>query len=394
MASDYTITQVKNDLTGMFHGQSLSKITNINAMLERAGRKVIARIDPQATKRRVNITLYDDVFDYAAQSDMKDFLDLRPQGYELRTDNDNFLKRFSERFDLKKEDNTFHIKWADAIKSLRISKILDRTAIRLHTMNALTDDGAWTAANNASGIAQDKIVKVTGTASVRFNLAALGSSGNIDNTTFAQKDLTDHDEISSIFKWVFILANPSSITSFTLRWGNDLTANYWELAVTETHLAQSFATGWNLLRFDWASASETGTVTVTEIDSLRASLAYNGTAHTNIRIDDIFSSIGQAWDLIYYSNFLFRSSAGVWARSISSDSDLVNLDVDAYNIFLFEAAIEGARQIMGEDAGDDISEWKRELNGDPQTGALGLYEVYTERNPSEKQDVISTYYDL
>ena len=70
----YSIGQVKSDLIAVLHGTTLDQIQSINALLERAGRKLLNDMDPIETERIVELAtpLYDRVFDYPCPSDLKD----------------------------------------------------------------------------------------------------------------------------------------------------------------------------------------------------------------------------------------------------------------------------------------------------------------------------------
>ena len=62
----YTRANCESDLPGIFHFTNLSKITNLNELFQRAGRKVLAEIDPDETIRSTEITngLHTDIYDF------------------------------------------------------------------------------------------------------------------------------------------------------------------------------------------------------------------------------------------------------------------------------------------------------------------------------------------
>jgi hypothetical protein len=385
--ADYSIQNAQDDLQGMIHGGSLAKIRNLNGIWRRAARNVIPRLDPQETTRTQQITVYPEVYDYALNADVKKFKDIRP--VVLRNITDNFRQVFAEYFDLYKASNTFRMKWNEAVKSLQLAKLVNSKSVTLHNCDSLTDNGSWSAGAGASNLATSTQFKAQGSASVEFDVGATG--GIIENADMNALDLTDHDEVGSIFMWLdipssFTLAN---LTSVGLRWGNSSSV-YWEDTVTAPHFG-SFKHGLNLLRFDWDGATETGAVDPAAIDYLRLQIITTA-ADANFRIDGFVARIGDIWEVEYYSNLLFRTAAGTFEEEPTDTDSLVNLDEDGYNIFLNEAGIAAAQQMQGEDAEADKKEFKEALFG--SGNREGLYALYAANHPSDAIEPQETYYRI
>lgn len=390
----YTILNATDDLTGILHGTNVDKVTNLSSLFQRGGRNVLAKLDPIETIRIQNLTnaLHEDIFDYALPSDVKGdgIIDIRPQ--VNRTEFDNFSQFSSEPFDLSKHlsggRNRIQIKYDDGIKSIRIAKTISPRPIAIHQMDSITNNGTWAVGGDATNLTQDKITFVFGNASLNFDMNASGSAAHIENSTMSQVDLTDHDEVSSLFINIY-LPDPSIITSVNLRWGNSATV-HWNRTVTTAHDATAFRTGWNILRFDWDGATQTGNVDPSVIDTLRVTVNYDGTAETDIRVDKITSSLGKIFEIEYYSKFIFRTSAGVFQETTSDDSDIINLDTESYNIFLFEVAEMLAQQIQGSDSTFDVNYFSKKLHGDNRE--KGLYRIYRDEHPSRRIKMQGEYY--
>jgi hypothetical protein len=188
---------------------------------------------------------------------------------------------------------------------------------------------------------------------LNFDSDGLGVTATITNSTFTDVDLTDHDERSSIFMWVF-LPDASAITNVISRWGNDA-ANYWTRTITAPHTFTAFQDGWNLLRFDWNGATEVGTVAPAAIDYLLVTITYDGNAETDYRVDNIVSRLGDIHNVVYYSRFMFQNAAGTFIEETTADTDLCNLEQGAVNLLLYRTAELAAQQIQAEDAGFDVS---------------------------------------
>ncbi len=395
----YLISDVKSDLQRKLHGTSLAKLSDVNSLLWEAGKEIIARIDPQEMIQIENIenAIYDSVFDYTAPTDLKGnkVIDIRPQ--VNRVLNDNFTQASKNQFDLLKKNNTFTIKYDKGVKTLRLSKSLT-TPTTVNEMNDITDNGTWAVSSSASGLVRDNINFISGGSSLKFDLASAGGSttGIIQNSTMTQVDLSELENEGALFHWIFF-TSASPITNVKLDWGND-SSNFFSRTVTTPHNGTAFIDGWQLLRFDWKDATETGTVDTTKIDFIRITITYDGTATGAaqvVRTDSVTAQLGRIWEIVYYSKFPFRNSAGTFIERPTDDSDEVNLDDDSYNIFLYEAARIAAVEIQGSDSSIDVREYEKALYGDPsKEDRVGLYKMYARSYPSEIKKKRTTYYNM
>lgn len=344
----YTIANLKTDLEGILHGTSLNKVRGVFPLINRGARDLLLDIDPQETKRRAQITnaLYDRVYDYAVPADLKGnkIIDIRPQVRRSRSD--NFSQEYSEQFDLKKTNNTFQVAYDTGVKTVRISKSV-KTPVTLNNMNSVTANGTWAVGGDATNISTDTVNYVAGSGSVKFDLDGSTTSGYIENLTMSAVNLTEHENESALFNWLFI-PDTSIFTSVDLRWGSD-SSNYWNRTVTTPHIG-SLENGWNLFRYDWNGATETGSPVVSAVDYGRVTINYDGTADTDFRVDNIVSNIGQIYEMVYYSKYIFSDSSGNFQEQASDDSDTVNLDTESYNLLTYRVAELMAQQVQGEDA--------------------------------------------
>lgn len=388
-----TVGNTKDFLTRRLHGTNINDVTDVNGLLFDAARKVLAEVDPAETRRVTNLSnaIHDDVFNYTLPNDLKGrkVIDIRPQAN--RTVGDNFSQRLSEAFDLQKniEDNTFSIRHSDGTKSIRISKNISPAPVTLNEFDSLTANGTVAIVGTAAGLAVNNQFFISGSGSVEFDSAA--SADGVQVTAMTSVDLTKHDEVSTMFLR-FYADDVSNITSATLIWGNDLSTAFWTgVAQTAQFDGTAFRNGWNTISVPWSTATETGTVDPAAIDSLKVTFATSGTVD-NLRVDFWTSSIGEIFEIEYYSKFLFRNSGGTWIESPTADSDIINLDTESYNLFLYEAAILAAQQVAGEDMASDVGLWTNELYGGG--GKLGLYRKYKKDNINESILPQGRYYNL
>lgn len=387
----YTVQNALDDVSGMMHGGTTDDIQNLSSLFNRTARILLSKLDPVETKRITNITnpIHDDVYLYTAPSDLKDkkVIDIRPQ--VNRTVADNFSQVYTEAFGKRESisDNLFVVDFKDGTRYLRISKNVSPAPTVINNVNGITDNGTWAVSGDASNLTEDSLNYVSGGKSLNFDLDASGSTAIISNSTMTQVDLTDHDEQSTLFAWVY-LPDASIITNVILRWGND-SSNYWSATATAQQDGTAFRNGWNLVSFAWNGATETGTVTPSAIDYLHVTITYDGTAETDIRVDNIISSLGQIFEIEYYSKFLFQNTSGVFVETIDATTDTaftINLDSTSYTIFTYELAKGAAQQLQGEDMVADVSFLNNELTS--------MYRKYKADNPSDWSRPISTYYTI
>ena len=380
----YTISQLKDDLERKLHGTSLSKVQGVVDLINESARTVLQDVDPLETKRLTQITnaVYDDVYIYATPADLKGdkIIDIRKQ--VNRGESDNFSQTFNEQFDLRKKNNTATIELRDATKFLRLSKA-SKTGLLLSGFDSITGDGTWAVGSDAEELTADTLNKIAGNSSLRFDLDGSGTAGYLENSTMDDVDLSDHEDVSAIFLWVYI-PDTDVMTSVDLRWGSSSTA-YWNRTVTTAHTVV-FQDGWNLLRFDWDGSTETGSPDSSEVDYMRVTINYDGTATNNFRVDSCMSKLGEIYELLYYSKFLFRSSAGVFQENAALDSDIVNLGTDSYNLLLNQCGLEASQQIQGEDNNFDVKFFGEQYNI--------LLKQYKQRYPSEVMKKKTSYYRI
>lgn len=385
-----TYGDAKDHLSGLLHGADVDDIETINLVVERAANTLLAKIDPVDTIRTAPLasTIHDDVYNYALPSDFKGLIDLYPQ--DSRNSGDVSARKAPESFDLRKSfsDKTISIEASEGTKFIRINWH-SRAGTLFHNMDSLTDNGAWSVVGSATSLEADSIFHVSGSSSIKFTHVASGDG--IQNTTIDEVDLTDESRVADVFVWMYFSAAPTSVTAI---WGNDLTTNFWTgVAQTTQADGTAFKVGWNLLKWSWSAATQTGTVTPSTIDSFKITVA--GTALGIIRVDNIIFSIGRNFDIKYYSKFLFKNSSGTYLTKPSDDSDTIILDNDAVQLFLLECLIGCAQQIESSNSVGDIAWAKGELNGRPDSPdpaqKMGLYAKYKKEYPSERTKLTGSY---
>ena len=388
-----TIAQVKTKITSRLHGTTLNKISDFYTICQDAAELMLSRIDPVETTRKTTLTnaVYDNVYDYSLPSDFKSPADLVLQANADNTNNSTLQRTFAREFVNRKKNNQLAILWRDAVQFLRFSRNIN-TPVVVDKADSLTENGTWAVGGNASGLVLDTLNYVSGNGSLKANVSSSGALVNV-----------------------------------IIRIGND-DSNYFHRTVTTGHF-EAFKQGWNLLRFDISGMTEVGSVDMSAIDYVRVTVTYNTnqTAYyektltnsldlsenydsdgaiflytyfdsttnlTLLRLDNITANLGSMFDLTYYSNYLFRTSAGAWISKPTSDSDIVNLSEVSYKIFEAEISRIITQQVEGAMGIFDYTYWNTQLEGADGTGEnTGLYADYLAQFPSERLESTTTYYD-
>lgn len=386
-----TVGQLKSTIARKLHGTTLNKIGDFYTICRDAGELFLGRIDPQETARKAVLTnpVYDQVYDYAIPSDFKAPIDLYPQNKENRSDTTPELSRtFSKQFKNRRLNNQFAIVWRDSVQFMKFSRYL-RTPASIDPCDSLTNNGTLTVGGNGSNLEIDTLNYISGTGSAQCDVSS-----------------------------------PGSVVSVTLRLGND-SSNYYSKTVTTGHF-EAFVNGWNLLDFNLASATLTGSVDMSAIDYWRMTVTYNTNqtvyfertlttpidlsdnyladgaifsyvsfttkdSLTVLKIDGITANLGSLFNMDYYSNRLFRDTSGNWLEAPTSDSDIINLSTDSYKIYEAEICRMITQEVQGAMGIFDFQYWELALEGNDQKE--GLYSSYLTKYPSERFDAIIAYYN-
>jgi hypothetical protein len=359
----YNISDLKDRINAKVHN-SINKLVDVDGLIIEAGNNLLLDVDAPSTIRVTQLSngLYDAVYSYACPTDLKEdkMISLIPQNPLNQTPANNYNSTYSKEFDLRKEPGALSVEDNSTVRTLRASGIGLRAGVTLNDSNSLTTNGTWAATANATNLAVDTINFVSGNASLKFDLSTGGSTGYIENSTMQSVDLTDYVNTGSAFVYVYI-PSITTITSISLRWGSD-SSNYYSATATTTQDSTSFVVGWNLLRLDWNGAATTGTPTNIAINYARVTFAYNGTATPSCRVDNIVFRLPAIANLRYYSNYLYRSTAGTWLEQPTStdDSDIINLDTTGFNMLVAECGYLASQELAGEDSSFDVDFFRKE----------------------------------
>lgn len=344
----YAISDLENDLSGIFHGTTLDSIINEFGIYNRAAKQLLLDCDPIETKRIATLAqVFNTVYDYSVPTDLKGqkVIDIRPQAG--RQPGEAWEQTYARRFDLQKylnTNNAFNIQHNTGVKSLRLE------APTLPIPLVLSDTGdvsVWTGGSTAVNLTLDQTFNVAGSGAIQYDQTL---NGYIEGTITAL-DLSTHKNISTLFAWIYM---PTVLTSITLTWGDSSSANWYSTQTTKQD-GTAFSVGWNLLSFPWQTATQVGSPTSSPT---YLKVTTTGGAMTGLKVDNIQSILGEYLEMVYYSKYLF-SRAGTWVETVTDKATdfttTINLDTDSYNLFLNLVAYLGSQQLQGYSALHDES---------------------------------------
>ncbi len=408
-----SISQLKNDIQQMMKGTSLNEIQDFEGMAGKAAARMLARISPEETRRTAVLAtpFWDNVNDYALASDYKQMIDIRPTAFPNRQNmpgQSDWGQTTPKQFNIRLNGNSFSIRWNNFVRTLRAQVLpsgqvqqMDSFDVFVTGLNAVSN-GTWTAEGDASGLYNEPLNFVEGQASMGMNLSGSTGLADVVNSTAAAANMVAMNNENTSFIFFYIPVGYSSrFTSFTLRRGSDA-SNYYSQTATTKMDGTAFTDGWNFLMFNWGTASTTGTPDNTLNTYRRFGINYTaGAAINGCLLDNWTDSLGTLYEIEYYSEFLFRTSAGSWLAVPTADTDLVNVSPTSYEILKTEMMIDITQIIRtGNTRVTELADWRQMLNGQPQSRYVkdppyhGLYADYLAMFPSSAIRTITSYYNF
>ena len=355
----YTISDLKNGISRKLHGTSANQIKDFYGLLYEVAIKCQEDCDFDETRRTLPLTtpLYGQAaYDYACPADLKGnrLIDLRPQTNRHLWDIPTQSR--SMDFDLVKANilsgSNLEVHWDTYIKTLRIA-LPALSNVLVNSCDGITENGTWISGPGTNDAVTDNLYYATGSGSIKYSI---GTNYYLENATMSQVDLTNYKDRGVMFCWAYITATIP--TAYALRWGTDTTANYWNKTVTAQWDGTAFRVGWNLLGFDWQTASKVGTPDASNVNSIRFSTSLTGT-DSPVYFDGLTCSLGSIYEIEFYSKYMFRDSMGAFKEKPTADTDMLNLDTDSYGVFTNCLAWMAALQQQGKDTGYDVPSYQK-----------------------------------
>ena len=387
----YSYTNLKDQIVDtLSYANAGSSVTVLN-VINRACRLVNSEIDLRSAKRRAALSpkVFDDQYDYTCPTDLKDeaIIDIIAQAN--RSADSDFRLVTPQEFDRKKtlSKNLVAFSDDDLVRKVRVSADINDTVLAVASFDSLTNDGGtWALFGDAENVAADTDNYLEGSGSVKFDISSAGgTTAGLQNTGLTTFDITNYVNNGSVFVWAYINTvvdtGSDGLTNFILRIGND-SSNYYTQTITTTNESAAFAAGWNLLRFDFASMTQTGTVDLDACDYIALYMTKEtGKVDNGYRFDNLTLHTGEYHDIFYYSKYPWQSSAGTYIPNSTTSTDLLNADTDEFELFVMKGKVEMFRELKEYDQ-MKLSQQEYEM----------LKDKYMRRNRSQRLKYEFNYY--
>jgi hypothetical protein len=385
---NYTYADIYAKLNGRIHAKILN-LEDPRETINSAVNFVTGDIDLRSCKRKATASpnIFDDIYDYACPTDLKGIalIDVIPQ--VNRPIDSEIELTTEEQFDRKKTINKLMVAFSDDsfMRKIRISMNVDDDSFTIAELDSLSSGGGtWALFGDAENVAVDGDDYVRGSGSIKWDISSAGgTTAGIQNSTLDEFDITDYLSAGSIFVFAKITST-TNLTNYILRVGND-SSNYYTKTVTADHAGNAFHVGWNLLRFDLQSATQTGTVAPTTCDYVAVYMTKAGAkiSETDYKFDWIVMKRGQIHEVLYYSKYAWQTAAGVWIENSTVDGDYINVDTEELELIMTKATEMGAQELRDyEDEDRQIKKY------------AGLKADYLIKHPSEAKLLTNQYYNV
>ena len=378
----YTRAQLQSQIVDDIRYDNIGSVITVQNILNRAARRVISDMDLRSTKRIAQLTpkLFDNEYEYTCPTDLKGIAicDIFPQSNRRLGSRVSYVT--PERFDRRKSEDNLIVSVSDDdfVRKLKININVNDEVLKVGSFDSLTaDGGTWALFGDAENVAVDDDQFILGS-SVKFDISSSGgTTAGLQNTGLTTFDITDYVNNGSAFVWVYInsVADTGSdgLTNFILRIGND-DSNYYTQTITTVNDGSAFVAGWNLLRFDFTSMTQTGTVSLTACDYVAVYMTKEtGKVDNGYRFDELSLHTGEYYNIAYYSKCPWQTSAGVYAEVSTSGTDSINADTEELDIFVASGKYEMFKELK------DYDQMKI-----AQAEYIQLKHEYLLRNPSER----------
>lgn len=409
-----SLSQLKSDIAPMMKGTSTRVLTDFYGIAFKAANRMTARVDPVESARITTLSMpfFDNLQDYVAPDDLKRVIDIRPQANlrQQQAGDSVYTHTDTAQFSQQLTPDSFAIQWNNMVRTIRAQRLPAGNVITMDDFdvtvtggiaNSNSGNGAWSAEGDASNLQSEPLNFVQGLSSLAFDLSGSTGAADLLNTTAPSTDLSAYDNEDWSMIYVYIPVGYSSrFTSFSLRRGDNST-NYITQTVTSKADGTAFSDGWNLLTFNWSTGTTVGSPSNTANTYRRFAIAYTtGASIPHVLIDSWTDSFGQLYEIEYYSEYMFRTAAGVWISRPTLDTDLVNVGPASYEILKTEMMIDITQIIRtGAIRTSELADWRMMLNGQPQSRWVkdppyhGLYADYERQFPSRAIPEITRYWN-
>jgi len=382
MSFIYTQAQLKSDVNSKIKGK-IGVLVDFQSTLNSGVRQVLSDIDLLTSRRRTPLipALFNGVFEYAAPADIKGYSIISIQNQKW-TKSPNWSLVPYEQFMRRQDLNTLAISDYDGTRKVFLKGSADDGLITVSSLDAV---GTWLLFGDATNVELSTGNFVEGTGSIKFDISAAGgTTAGISNSALAQSDLSEFFEGEGSCVVRVYITSTTNLTNYILRIGSD-SSNYYSKTVTTQADGTAFVNGWNILNFDLATFTTTGTPVITAADY--CVIYFTKTAgkisEVGYKFDAIQLRVGEINNLYYYSGYGWQSSTGTYKVNSTTSSDILVAGEEEYELIVAKCA---------ELAADDVDE--ENVSSKQISKYRELRKIYKMNNPSESLIMISQTVDF
>jgi hypothetical protein len=365
--------------------------TNLDLALNMALDSFLLEVDvPEAEKTSALTPIFDGVNTYVPPSDMRGdaILGIRPYVGSKNVVNTSLDRNQTAEFDrnlfFEDAEGKYAVEYNQGTKILRLNPRFDTaTNYILNACDSYNGNGTWVGTDDAGNVATDTGLFTEGSGSVSFDITASAGTATLTNDPVA----TSVDISSAVRGKSYVFADlylPSStaFTSLQLRYGSSSSA-YYQNSVTTQFTGSAFKQGWNLLGFNWNTATTTGSPSTSAIDYLRFQMAYLvGIGNqTGVHLDNIVLRDGDLYEIKYYTkNVILDDDGTTYKSAFNEDADTLIFNKDGEATFIEYAAGYIAPNAIAP-SGQTFAQ-----------NATNLIAKYRSRYPSKRKKTVRNWY--
>ena len=389
MSFIYTRSDLKSRINAGIQGK-IGMLVSSEDLVNEVVRNLFSRVDLRSAKRRATLTpnLYNGIFEYNCPSDLKanKIIDIPAQA--RRHDGEFSLTTPEEFRTTEGRVGDIAIDDYNGQRVLLINSEVDSQSVVVSELDALSSGASsdWTIFGDAESLAKDDSDFIKGAGSLKFDLSSAGgTTAGITNSNVNSLDISEYLGGTSSFFVYAKITDKTNITNYILRFGSSASV-YHSKTVTTQADGTAFVNGWNLLRFDIVSLTDTGTPTDTAITHFDLYMTKDGAkiSESDYKFDYLVLKKGVIHYIHYYTKFGWYTAAGAYAESSSNDTDYLVADTDEFNLLIDEGRIQAAMETDLSATQIAILEKKRDVN----------LQDYIMNNPSEAKLLMTTSYNF
>jgi hypothetical protein len=381
MAYTYTRTQILADINQGLRGK-IGMISNQGDFINRAVREFHNEVPLRSSKRKSQLTpdLFTGIYQYAAPADLADnrIIDIPAQA--TRSDGSFGLVPV-EQFNTNPQPGDIAFDDANGVRTLLINSQLSAPSVVIDPMSSVT---GWSLFGDGTSVTLDTDDYIKGNSSIKFAISAAGgTTAGIQKSTVANLDISDYlGGTSAVFVWAKI-NSATNLTNYILRIGSD-SSNYYSKTITTQADGTAFVRGWNLLKFDLSSLTQTGTVVTTGIDFIAIYMTKTAgkISESDYKFNYLVLKKGVIHNVLYYSKYGWQTSSGAYLQNSTTSLDLLVADDTEYDLLVQKGVLLGM----------PLTNFDMQERQEAKKNYEDAKFQYMSTNPDESAIMVSTYH--